>query len=115
MCLSLSSQILKSVPVPLASAKKGLAGYCMLPFYQRVLTLCGYGEIIDRIKGGEKPGDVLTDELVSEVALVGPTSRCKETLSKWEEAGVDMTIITPSPVGKQTPLEIMESIVQVVG
>ena len=41
--------------------------------------------------------------------------RCKETLSKWQEAGVDMAIITPSPVGKQTPLEIMENIVQVIG
>ena len=115
MTIGLASFISEDLDLALASAKKGLTGYCMLPFYQRVLTLCGYGEIIDKIKGGEKPADVLTDELVSEVALVGPASRCKETLSKWEEAGVDMAIITPSPVGKQTPLEIMENIIQVIG
>ena len=114
MTAGLPSFISEDLDLAITSAKKGLTGYCMLPFYQRVLTLGGYGDLVDRIKGGEKPADVLTDELVTELGLVGPVSQCKEALSKWEQAGVDMAIITPNPVGKQTPIEIMENIVQVI-
>ncbi|MEC9381849.1 MAG: LLM class flavin-dependent oxidoreductase [Thermodesulfobacteriota bacterium] len=114
MTAGLPSFISEDLDLAIASAKKGLTGYCMLPFYQRVLTLGGYGDIVEKIKGGEKPAEVLTDELVTQLGLVGPISQCKEALSKWKDAGVDMAIITPNPVGKQTPIEIMENIVQVI-
>jgi len=41
IAMGLPSFISEDLDLALASAKKGLAGYCMLPFYQRVLTLCG--------------------------------------------------------------------------
>ena len=54
------------------------------------------------------------DPHVSDLALVGPVEKCKETLAKYVSAGADMPIITPNPVGKQSPLEVMEKIIEVI-
>ena len=96
------------------SAIKGLSGYARLPYYQRVLDLSGYGEIVKRIQAGENPAECLTAELVKDLALVGSVSNCKNTLNKFIEAGVEMPIITPNAVGKQSPLEVMQNIVDVI-
>tara|TARA_B100000131_G_scaffold70767_1_gene67142 strand:+ start:14069 stop:15001 length:933 start_codon:yes stop_codon:yes gene_type:complete len=96
------------------SAIKGLSGYARLPFYQRVLDLSGYGDIVSKIKEGENPAECLTPELVKDLALVGSVSSCKETLNRFIEAGADMPIITPNAVGKQSPLEVMQNIIDVI-
>ena len=96
------------------SAIKGLSGYARLPYYQRVLDLSGYGEIVSKIKDGANPAEVLTAELVNDLALVGPAKKCSETLSRFIDAGADMPIITPNAVGKQSPLEVMQNILDVI-
>ena len=96
------------------SAIKGLSGYARLPYYQRVLDLSGYGEIVAKIKDGANPAEALTAELVNDLALVGSVKKCSETLSRFIEAGADMPIITPNAVGKQSPLEVMQNILDVV-
>ena len=110
----LPSFISDDMDLAVQSAIKGLSGYARLPFYQRVLKLSGYEDIVNSIEGGANPAEALTPELVSDLALVGPVEKCKETLSKYVEAGADMPIITPNPVGKQSPLEVMEKIIEVI-
>ena len=114
MTAGLPSFISDDMDLAVQSAIKGLSGYARLPFYQRVLKLSGYEDIVNSIEGGANPAEALTPELVSDLALVGPVEKCKETLSKYVEAGADMPIITPNPVGKQSPLEVMEKIIEVI-
>mgnify|MGYP001173526800 FL=1 len=115
-CLTagLPSFISDDEDLAIESANKGLSGYARLPYYQRVLDLSGYGEIVSKIKDGANPAEVLTDELVNDLALVGPAKKCSETLSRFIDAGADMPIITPNAVGKQSPLEVMQNILDVI-
>ena len=113
MCIR-DSFISDDLDLAVESAIKGLSGYARLPFYQRVLKLSGYEDIVKSIEDGMNPAEALTPELVSDLALVGPIGKCKETLAKFAEAGADMPIITPNPVGKQSPLEVMEKIIEVI-
>ena len=114
MTAGLPSFISDDMDLAVQSAIKGLSGYARLPFYQRVLKLSGYEDIVNSIEGGANPAEALTPELVSDLALVGPIGKCKETLAKFADAGADMPIITPNPVGKQSPLEVMEKIIEVI-
>lgn len=114
MTTGLPSFISEDLDLATEVARKSLSGYARLPFYQRVLKLSGYEDVVKSIEDGENPAEALTPELVNELALVGPASKCKETLLKYSEAGADMPIITPNPVGKQSPLEVMEQIIQVI-
>ncbi len=97
------------------SAKRGLSGYARFPFYQRMITNIGFGDVVEKIKGGENPADVFTDELVDAFALVGPPERCRERLEVHRQAGVKLPIIVPGPVGKQSNLEVMKTTVSTYG
>ncbi len=90
------------------AAKRGLSGYARFPFYQRLITNIGHGEVVGKIKAGEKPHEVFTDELIDAVALVGPAGRCRERLEMHRQAGVDLPIIVPGAVGKQGNVEVMK-------
>lgn len=114
MTAGLPSFISEDEDQAVEAAIKGLSGYARLPFYQRVLSLSGYEEIIKKIQDGENPAEVLTAELVKDVALVGSISSCKDTLNRFIDAGADMPIITPNAVGKQSPLEVMQNIIDVI-
>ncbi len=93
------------------AAKKGLSGYARFPFYQRLINNIGFGEVVDQIKDGANPAEVFTDELVEAVALAGPASKCKIKLQEYFDAGLDLAIIAPVPVGKQSNVEVMENTV----
>ncbi len=91
-----------------ASAKKGLAPYARLPFYQRLIRNIGFGDIIDKVQEGANPADVFTDELIDSVALAGTPDDCKKKLEEHFSAGVDLAILVPGAVGKQSIIEVME-------
>lgn len=94
------------------SAKRGLSGYARFPFYQRLIRNIGFGDVVDQIQGGANPADVFSDELVEAFALVGPADKCKARLQDFYNAGVDLAIIVPGPVGKQSNVEVMENTVK---
>jgi len=94
------------------SAKRGLSGYARFPFYQRLIRNIGFGDVIDQIQGGADPAEVITDELVEAFALVGPADKCKARLQDFYSAGVDLAIIVPGPVGRQSNVEVMENTVK---
>ena len=93
------------------AAKKGLSGYARFPFYQRLIRNIGFGDVVDQIQGGASPAEVFSDELVEAVALAGPASKCKEKLQHYFDAGLDLAIIAPVPVGKQSNVQVMENTV----
>ncbi len=94
------------------AAKRGISGYARLPFYQRLIENIGYGDVVQKIKDGANPAEAITDEMVNDIALAGSPSKCKEKLQEHYEAGVDLAIIVPGAVGKQSNVEVMENTVK---
>jgi alkanesulfonate monooxygenase SsuD/methylene tetrahydromethanopterin reductase-like flavin-dependent oxidoreductase (luciferase family) len=90
------------------AAKRGLSGYGRLPFYQRLIKNLGFGDVVEKIKSGVNPAEAFTNELIEAVALVGPAERCRKRLEEYREAGVQLPIIVPNPVGKQSNVEVMK-------
>ena len=91
-----------------ASAKRGLGPYARFPFYQRLIRNIGFGDIIDQVQDGANPDEVFTDELIDSVALAGTPDDCKKKLEEHFAAGVDLAILVPGSVGKQSNIEVME-------
>ena len=91
-----------------AAAKRGLGPYSRFPFYQRLIRNIGFGDIIDQVQDGANPAEVFTDELIDSVALAGTPDNCKKKLEEHFAAGVDLAILVPGPVGKQSNIEVME-------
>src|SRR5215469_263553 len=68
------------------AARRGLAFYGALPFYNRIMSKSGFAEPAARIMEASKRRDsgamtaAITKELADAVALVGPASRCVQRL-----------------------------------
>ncbi len=91
-----------------AAGKRGLSGYARFPFYQRMIRNIGFGEVVDKIQSGENPAEAFSDELLDAIALIGPPDRARARLDEHTSAGVDLSIIVPGPVGKQSNVEVMK-------
>ncbi len=94
------------------AARKGLSPYSRFPFYQRMIRNVGYPEIVEKIKKGVSAQEAFTDEFLDDVALVGPPSKCREKLEAFREAGLRLPIIVPNPVGKQSNIEVMQTMIR---
>lgn len=93
------------------SAKAGLSNYARLPFYQRLIKNIGHGDVVEKIQAGTKPAEAMTDELLDDIAIVGPADKCREKLEEYYSSGTELAIIVPGPVGKQTNVEVMKNTV----
>lgn len=109
--LGIPSVVSDDLELARTSGKRGFSPYLNFPFYQRLMINNGFGDAIEKIRSGEKPGDVFTDDMLDAIALVGPPDRCRERLAAYTEAGVDLAIIVPSPAGKQSNVEVMKNTV----
>ncbi|MFQ5787373.1 MAG: hypothetical protein ACE5H1_05275, partial [Thermodesulfobacteriota bacterium] len=86
--------------------------YTRFPFYQRMVRNIGFSDVIDKIQDGTNPAEAFSDELLDSIALVGPPDRCRARLEEHKAAGVDLPIIVPGPVGKQSNIEVMKKTVE---
>lgn len=93
------------------SAKAGLSNYARLPFYQRLIKNIGHGDVVEKIQTGTKPAEAMTNELIDDIAIVGPADKCREKLEEYYSSGTELAIIVPGPVGKQTNVEVMKNTV----
>ncbi len=109
--LGIPSIVSDDLELAQTSGIRGFSPYLNFPFYQRLMINNGYGDAIDKIRAGEKPGDVFTAEMLDSIALVGPPDRCRAKLQEYREAGVDLPIIVPGAAGKQGNVEVMENTV----
>jgi alkanesulfonate monooxygenase SsuD/methylene tetrahydromethanopterin reductase-like flavin-dependent oxidoreductase (luciferase family) len=88
------------------AARRGLAFYGALPFYNRIMSKGGFAEPAARIMEASKRRDsqamaaAVTNELIDAVALVGPASRCIERLKAYREQGADVVILAPNAVSE---------------
>ncbi len=88
------------------AARRGLAFYGALPFYNRIMSKSGFAEPAARIMEAAKRRDseamaaAVTNELADAVALIGPASRCIERLAAYREQGADVPILAPNPVNE---------------
>ena len=82
------------------SAKRNLAFYGGLPFYNKLFHNSGFVQEAATLAKGDASG--VSDRMADEVSLVGPPSRCREQVAAFREAGVQLPIISPVAVGNQT-------------
>lgn len=86
------------------SARRGLAFYGALPYYNRIISRSGFAQPAARIMEAAKRRDsaamatAITNELADAVALIGPASRCIERLETYRKQGADVLILAPNPV-----------------
>jgi alkanesulfonate monooxygenase SsuD/methylene tetrahydromethanopterin reductase-like flavin-dependent oxidoreductase (luciferase family) len=88
------------------AARRGLAFYGALPFYNRIMAKSGHAEPAARIMEASKRRDsaamaaAVTNELADAVALIGPASRCIERLQAYRAQGADVLILAPNAVNE---------------
>jgi alkanesulfonate monooxygenase SsuD/methylene tetrahydromethanopterin reductase-like flavin-dependent oxidoreductase (luciferase family) len=87
-----------------AAARRGLAFYLALPFYNRLLARSGFESAAKAAMDAAKKRDMagmaaaVTDQMADAIALVGPESRCFERLEEYRQCGADLPIIVPNAV-----------------
>jgi alkanesulfonate monooxygenase SsuD/methylene tetrahydromethanopterin reductase-like flavin-dependent oxidoreductase (luciferase family) len=88
------------------NARRGLAFYGALPFYNRIMANSGFAEPAARIMDAAKRRDTnamaaaITNELADAVGLIGPASRCIERLEAYRKQGADVMVLAPNPVNE---------------
>lgn len=88
------------------AARRGLAFYGALPFYNRIMSNSGFAAPAARIMEAAQRRDsdamaaAVTNELADAVALVGPATRCIERLEAYRKQGADVLILAPNPVNE---------------
>jgi alkanesulfonate monooxygenase SsuD/methylene tetrahydromethanopterin reductase-like flavin-dependent oxidoreductase (luciferase family) len=82
------------------AAKNNLAFYGRLPFYNKLFHNSGFAQEAAALAEGNPRG--VSDRMAEEISLVGPPARCREQLAAFREAGIQLPIIVPVPVGNQT-------------
>jgi alkanesulfonate monooxygenase SsuD/methylene tetrahydromethanopterin reductase-like flavin-dependent oxidoreductase (luciferase family) len=87
-----------------AAAKRGLAFYMALPFYNRLLARSGFESAAKAAMDAAKKRDTaamaaaVTEEMADSLALIGPESRCFDRLEQYRKQGADLPIIVPNAV-----------------
>lgn len=89
-----------------AAARRGLAFYAALPFYNRLLARSGFeaaaNAAMDAAKRRDAKGmaDAISDEMIDAIALAGPASRCIERLERYRQQGAELPILVPNPINE---------------
>jgi len=95
------------------AARLNVGMYASFPFYQRMIANIGFPEVVEKIRGGTKPAEALTEEVLDSSCMIGPAERCKDKLEEFRAAGLRLPIIVPGAVGKQPAVEVMQNVVDV--
>jgi alkanesulfonate monooxygenase SsuD/methylene tetrahydromethanopterin reductase-like flavin-dependent oxidoreductase (luciferase family) len=82
------------------TARRNLAFYGGLPFYNKLFQDSGFEQEAAALATGD--AQAVTDKMAEELSLVGPPARCREQLAAFREAGIQLPILVPVPVGNQT-------------
>ena len=88
----------------LNAARRGLAFYLALPFYNRILARNGFEAEARGVADGfasrnmESAAASVSDRLIDAIAIAGPVSRCLERIEVYRAAGADLPIVVPNVV-----------------
>jgi alkanesulfonate monooxygenase SsuD/methylene tetrahydromethanopterin reductase-like flavin-dependent oxidoreductase (luciferase family) len=89
-----------------ATARRGLAFYAALPFYNRLLARSGFETAASAAMDAAKRRDAsgmaaaISDEMIDAIALAGPASRCIERLNSYRRQGAELPILVPNAVNE---------------
>ena len=97
----------EDLKVAYETARRGLAFYGALPFYNRIISKSGFAEPAARImevlakrRDSDAMAAAVTNELADSGRLIGPASRCIERLAQYQQQGADVMILAPNPVNE---------------
>jgi 5,10-methylenetetrahydromethanopterin reductase len=85
-------------------ARRRLAFYGSLPFYNRQMARAGFQAEAQAAMGAAQRGDksaveaAMSDRLLDSMALIGPPTRCLERLAAFRAAGAEFPIIRPNEI-----------------
>jgi len=88
-------------------ARANLAIFTTFPFYQRMFRASGFAQEAMKAEQGAG-GAALSDRLLDAVCLIGPSSRCRDQLAAYREAGTDLPILSP-PIGADGAREVIRA------
>jgi alkanesulfonate monooxygenase SsuD/methylene tetrahydromethanopterin reductase-like flavin-dependent oxidoreductase (luciferase family) len=87
-------------------------------FYHNLATRYGFGEVADKIQelylSGRKREaiDLVPDELVRGISLVGPRGFIAERLAAFAEAGVTTMLVSPMAANEEESVRYVEEVLQ---
>ncbi len=93
------------------TAKQSLMFYGGLPFYNKLFHDSGYEDEAASLLAGDGSGFV-SDKMADDLCLIGPPARCRERLAAFQEAGIQMPIFNPSPVGGESYGEAVRNAIE---
>lgn len=92
------------------TAKKNLAFYGTMPFYNKLFQNSGFAQEAAALAKGDVQG--VSDKMAEELSLVGSPARCREELAAFRAAGIQLPIIVPVPVGNQTYIQAVRKAIE---
>jgi alkanesulfonate monooxygenase SsuD/methylene tetrahydromethanopterin reductase-like flavin-dependent oxidoreductase (luciferase family) len=103
----------------LGAARRGLAFYLALPFYNRILARNGFEAEASGVAEGfarrniESAAAAVSDRLIDAIAIAGPVARCVERIEEYRRAGADLPIIVPNVVNDDYVTTVRKTIAAV--
>jgi 5,10-methylenetetrahydromethanopterin reductase len=89
------------------AARQNLALYTTFPFFQRLFRSSGFEAEAAMMEQGVGLSS-LTNRLLDSVCLLGPVSRCREQMTLFRDAGVDLPILVP-PIGVEGARTVIQA------
>ncbi len=99
-----------------AAARRAIAAYASMPFYQRMLTIGGFQTEVERIAQAQARGesasipDLVSDRMVESLSLTGDADRWRTTLGRFKGAGVTQPVVYASPVGGDAKASLLRAV-----
>ncbi|HEY2106703.1 MAG TPA: LLM class flavin-dependent oxidoreductase [Candidatus Binataceae bacterium] len=99
-------------------ARRRLAFYGSLPFYNRQMARAGFQAEAQAAMAAAQRGDkngveaAMSDGLLDSMALIGPPARCLERLAAFRAAGAELPIIRPNEID-QNPADTIRGAIKV--
>jgi len=105
LTLGLPTYIGDDIEALRSAARANLGFFTGLPFFQRLMRASGFTAEADKAEQGIGD-DALSDRLLDAICLLGPAPRCRERLTEYRQAGLDLPILWPG-VGANSAREVI--------
>ncbi|MGE0823183.1 MAG: LLM class flavin-dependent oxidoreductase [Candidatus Binatia bacterium] len=105
--VSIPTFVSENIEQARSAARYNLAFFAQLPFYRKQWRRCGFVDEVNAMQEAWKKGDrraaaaLVSDRMVDEVCVFGPSSMCREQLAAFHEAGAAMPVLAVSPVNEE--------------
>ena len=110
----LISCISDDMEAAMEAAKQSLSFYGGLPFYNKLFHDSGFEAEAASLLKGDGTGFV-SEKMADELCVIGPPARCRGQLASFREAGIQMPILNPAPVGDQSYGDAVRKAIETFG